>query len=369
MRRHPVNLSDAWLRRDEAMDKTTSVLRLLHTLLTLSSVAGLWLTRLITCALVVLSTGKVVAAAEPADRVVHVGYLSTGPMNPRVSSGRIGDELAKLGYVEGRNLVIDVRHSGGDPQGLDAAAAELVKLKVDVIFAVTIPAAFAAQRATRDIPIVAWGAHGAVESGLVSNLRRPGGNLTGTETLAPEIDAKRLQLFKQLVPALDRISVVTDKIDQGVPQHLKYIGAAGQQLGVKVVAQLEVGRPVDFPAVLAAAAAAGKPLGAIFMLTTLLTFPVRQAIVDFALGQRLPSMCEFKLLAQAGCLMSYGPTFDEITQRSAAQIDKIVRGTPPGELPMEQPTRFELVINLKTAKALGLTVPRELLLRADEVIE
>ncbi|MEY4747836.1 MAG: hypothetical protein RIQ60_50 [Pseudomonadota bacterium] len=187
------------------------------------------------------------AHADRSDRVMHVGFLNTSPLsNPRVASSRIGEELARFGYVEGRNLVIDVRHSGGDPQGLDAAAAELVKLKVDLIFAVTIPAAFAAQRATRNIPIVVWGAHGAMGSGLVDNLRRPGGNITGTETLAPEIDAKRMQLFKTLVPKLDRVSVVTDKVGQGVPLHLNYIRTAGEQLRVTLTSVLEVDRPADF---------------------------------------------------------------------------------------------------------------------------
>ena len=174
-------------------------------------------------------------------------------------------------------------------------------------------------------------------------------------------------MFKQLIPTLTRLAVVGDKLDQGVPEHLKYIQSAGNALGLAHSGLLAVDRPEDFDAVLAAAA--GRPLGAIFVVTTNQTFRLRQRIIDFALANRLPSICEFKSMAEAGCLVSYGPTFDEMTERCAAQIDKILRGAVPGELAVEQPTRFELVINLKTARALGLTVPQELLLRADAVIE
>jgi putative ABC transport system substrate-binding protein len=317
-------------------------------------------------AVALLASAPLALAADPPDRVVHVGFLSLYPRQA-YRTFDIVDELAKLGYVEGRNLVIDSRDSGGGTDRLAVAALELVKLKVDVIFAVTNPAAFAAKNATRTIPIVAWASHGAVETGLVSSLRRPGGNITGIETLAPELDAKRLQLFKQLVPALGRMAVVADRIDQGIPYHLEALAVAGKTLGVTMATILEIARIADFDAVLATAA--NRPLDAMFMLTTDQTVGLRRQIFDFAAARKLPTMCEFKFLVEAGCLMSYGPTFDEITQRCAAQIDKILRGTPPGELPIEQPTRFELAINLKTARALGLSVPKEMLQRADAVIE
>jgi putative tryptophan/tyrosine transport system substrate-binding protein len=304
-------------------------------------------------------------ADDAPNRVVRIGFLSQNPRLPNVSSGRIDVELAKLGYVEGRNLVLEVRHAGGNPDRLAEAAAELVKLKVDVIYAVTSPAAFAAKNATRSIPIVVWAAHGAVETGLVPSLRRPGGNVTGTESLAPELDAKRIQLLKQIVPGLARLAVLYDTTDQGSAQHLKLIHAAGNELGVEF-SSLEVRRPEDFDPVFASAT--GKPLGGVLTLTSTMTFRNWSRIRDFALVNRLPTLCEFRFMAETGCLLSYGPTFDEITQRCAIQIDKILRGTPPGELPIEQPTRFELVINLKTAKELGITVPQSVLLRADEVI-
>ncbi len=323
-----------------------------------------------TLALLILWLSPAASAAEAPERVARIGYLSLNPVRNtgtlRSGASRLPDEMAKLGYVEGKTIVFEVRHAGGDPARLPDAAAELVKLKVDLIYAVTIPAAFAAKAATQTIPIVAWAAHGAVESGLVPSLRHPGGNITGTESLAPELDAKRMQLLKQIAPNLDRLAVLYEPGDQGSPRHLQAIQGAEKALGL-TTSTLPVARPQDFDA--AFAAAAGKPLGAVMTLTSNMMFFNWPRIRDFAQAQRLPTLCEFRQMAEAGCLLSYGPTFDEITQRCAAQIDKILRGAAPGDLPMEQPTRFELVINLKTAKALGLTVPQELLLRADAVIE
>jgi putative tryptophan/tyrosine transport system substrate-binding protein len=316
-------------------------------------------------ALLTLFLSAPAPAADVAPRVARIGYLSMNAPTG-VGAGLITAELAKLGYVEGRNIVFEIRHAGGDPTRLPGMAAELVKLEVDVIYAVTIPAAMVAKAATSKIPIVAWGMHGAVQAGLVPSLRHPGGNLTGTETLAPEIDPKRIQLLKQIVPGLNRLAVVFDATDHGTPAHLKAIADAEKSLGL-TTSNLPVTKAAELDAVLAAAA--GKPLGAVLTLTSNLTFNAWPRIRDFAQAQRLPTLCEFRPMAQSGCLLSYGPTFEEITQRSAAQIDKILRGVAPGDLPMEQPTRFELIINLKTAKALGLTVPQELLLRADAVIE
>jgi putative tryptophan/tyrosine transport system substrate-binding protein len=312
-------------------------------------------------ALLALWWSPAASAADPSERVVRIGFLSQNP-----PTGDLRAELAKLGYVEGKNVVFEVRQTGGDATRLPEAANELVKLKVDLIYAVTSTAAFAAKAATQTIPIVVFGAHAAVETGLVPSLRRPGGNLTGTESMAPELDAKRIQLLRQIVPGLTRLAVLYQPEDRGSPQHLKAIQDTANGMGLGT-STLPVSRPQDFEAVFAAAA--GKPLGAMLTLTNTMMFFNWPRIRDFAQAERLPTLCEFRQMAEGGCLLSYGPSTNEITQRCAAQIDKILRGTPPGELPMEQPTRFELVINLKTAKALGLTVPQELLLRADAVIE
>lgn len=305
-------------------------------------------------------------AADAPPRVFRIGYLNINPPLPGVASAQIPAELAKLGYIEGRNVIYEIRHASGDPARLPALAAELVKLKVDVIIGVALTGAMAAKAATSEIPIVAYAIHGAVQAGLVPNLRHPGGNITGTETLAPEVDPKRLQLLKQLLPTLDRLAVVYDPTDQGSPAHLNAIAEVQKSLGLSTL-KLPVSKASEFDPVLATVA--GKPLGAVLTLTGILTVHGWPRIRDFAQAQRLPTLCEFRFMAQSGCLLTYGPTFEEITQRTAAQIDKILRGAAPGDLPMEQPTRFELLINLKTAKSLGLTVPQDLLLRADALIE
>ena len=303
------------------------------------------------------------SGADASTKVARVGYLDVGePVGP---PRLVVQELGKLGYIEGKNLTVVYRMASGNSD-LPAAAAELAKLNVDVIYAVTNVAGFAAQRATRTIPIVVWGAHGAVETGLVSSLRRPGGNLTGVESLAPELDTKRIELLKEIQPGLAQLSVVYDADEKGSIVHLKSSQAAGRALGI-AISTLEVRRPEDFD--VAFIAAGGKPLGGVLTFTSNLTFMNWQRIMDFALANRLPTVCEFRELVQAGCLLSYGPNFIEFAQRTAAQIDKILRGTSPGDLPVEQMTRFELVINLKTARALGITIPKQVWPRADEIVQ
>ena len=309
--------------------------------------------------------GMAVWAAEPTSRVVRVGYLSINPPPP-IGSGRIAQELAKLGYVEGKNLELVVRHAGGHAERLPEAAAELVKLRVDVIFAVTGLAVVAARNATSTIPIVGYAMHGAVETGLVSNLRRPGGNITGTDSMAVDLDAKRLELLKQIVPGLTRLTVLYDLNDEGSPHHMKIIQAAAKDIGL-VVASLTIRQAEDLAPLFAASV--GQPVGSVYPLTSNTIFVNWPRISQLALTNRLPTLCEFREMARSGCLLSYGPSLDDITARSAAQIDRILRGTPPGELPIERPTRFELAVNLKTANALGVTVPQSILLRADEVIQ
>ena len=305
------------------------------------------------------------ADAEPRAKVLHLGVFGLRPTfgGPPVM---IREELQKLGYVEGKNLVIEYRGAQGDPARLPAAAAELVKLNVDILLAVANEQAFIAKNATRTIPIVVWGAHGALEVGLVSNLARPGGNLTGTESLAPEIDAKRVELLKQIVPGLTKLAVLYDAGDQGSPAHLKSTQMAGRALGV-AISTLEVRHAEDFGPVLAAAAA--QPPGAVLTFTSPLTFTNWQRVADFAVAKRVPTVCEWRELTKAGCLFSYGPKIVEYSQRTAAQIDKIFKGTPVGELPVEQMTKFELVVNMSVAKALGFTIPQSIQIRADELIQ
>ena len=318
-----------------------------------------------TAALVVWSMFTYASAAAAGTRMLRMGSFGLAPAFGGPPA-LIREELRKLGYVEGKDFVIEYRSANGDPDRLPAAAAELVKSNVDVILAAGNAGAFVARDATRTIPIVVWGTHGALEIGLVSNLRRPGGNLTGTESLAPEIDAKRVELLREIVPGLSRLAVLYDAGDQGSAVHLKSAQTAGRALGV-AISTLEVRRAEDFVTVLAASS--GQPLGGVLTFTSPLTYPNWQRIADFAAANRLPTVCEWRELARAGCLFSYGPNIIEYSQRNAAQIHKIFKGTPVGELPVEQMTRFELVINQKTARALGITIPQNILLRADSVIE
>jgi putative ABC transport system substrate-binding protein len=241
-------------------------------------------------------------------------------------------------------------------------------MKVDLIVAFQTPSALAAREATAAIPIVMAPVGDPVGSGLVASLARPGGNVTGVESLAPELDAKRLELLKQIVPGLATVGVLYNPADQGTPIHLKSVQAASRILHVAVT-PLEVRQLEDFDAVLSAPA--GKPFDALLTFTDgwLTSGRHWKRVADFARAHRIPTVCEFRFYTELGCLIAYGPTFDEFSQRTARQIDLILKGAKPADLPFEQVTRFELVVNMKAARAIGVTIPQSVLLRADEVIE
>ena len=209
-------------------------------------------------------------------------------------------------------------------------------------------------------------AHGAVATGLVSSLARPGGNVTGIESLAPELDMKRMELLRQIVPALSSVAALYNVDDRGSLVHLKHTQEAGRALGVRVV-PLGVRTAADYDTVFTPIA--GDPAGALLMFNDYLTLANWKRVADFALASRTPTVCAFRFQAHDGCLVSYGPIPDEITKRVAHQVDRILKGAKPADIPFEQVTRFELVVNLKTARALGISIPSSVLLRADAVIE
>ena len=273
--------------------------------------------------------------------------------------------LAALGYVEGKNLRIEYRSTYGNPARLGDAISELVRSNVDVILATANEQAFLAKSATATTPIVVWGMHGALDTGLVSSLQHPGGNLTGTESLAPEIDAKRIELLRELVPTARNVAAVFDAGDQGSAVHLRVAQQAGQAFGVRVHA-VAVRRKEDFSSALSEAAR--NRLDGLLIFTSPLTVINWEEIRRFAAAHQLPTVCEWRLLTAAGCLISYGPNIAEYSQRNAAQIDKIFRGAAAGDLPVEQMTRFELIWNEATARSLGVTLPRSVFLSTDEVI-
>ena len=305
------------------------------------------------------------ALAQPAGRVRRIGVLSLA-RGASDSSKLVSTRLQELGYIEGKHYSFEYRLAEGKPERLPELAAELVRMNVDVIWAIANTSAFAAKSATRTIPIVVWGAHGALETGLVQSLARPGGNLTGLESLAPAIDAKRMELLKEIVPRLSRVDVLYNAGDQGSQLHLGAARDAGGALGVSI-STLEVRRPEDFDAALSSAA--GKLPDALLTFSDTLTVQNWKRVADFAVAKRVPTMCEFKQMAEAGCLISYGASFTEFAEINARQIARILDGDNSGEMPIERCTRFELVVNLKTARAIDITIPKSVLLRADRVIE
>lgn len=271
-----------------------------------------------------------------------------------------------MGYVEGKTVSVVARYAGGDAQRLGELAVELVRLKPDVILAVANQAAFAARKVTRTIPILVWGAHGAADTGLVASLARPGGNVTGVESLAPELDAKRMELLKELVPSVRSAAAVYNAEDQGSAVHLKSMQTAGRALKIEVV-PLEVRRQEDFVPMLAAAAQ--KTFEGLVLFTDQLTADGWSQVAEFAAKHRVATVCEFDFLAKAGCLVSYGPSRAEFTQRVLLQMERILKGAKPADLPMTQVTRFYLTVNLKIAKALGIKLPESVLARADSIFE
>jgi len=286
--------------------------------------------------------------------------------------GRLRDAfrqgLREHGYTEGQTLTIEWRFAEGRLEQLPELAAELVRLKVDLIFAETTPAARAAKQATTTIPIVFNPIADAVGEGFVASLARPGGNVTGLTQAAPELSGKRLELLKETVPGMTRVGLLSHP---GVPSEaavksmLVQTEAAARALRVQLK-YLQAHGPNDFARALAAMSR--ERVDGLILIPSPMFLSERRRIVDLAAKNRLPAMFYFREFAEAGGLMSYGPDLPKLWRSAAAYVDKILKGAKPADLPVEQPTKFELVINMKTAKALGLTIPQTLLQRADEVI-
>jgi putative ABC transport system substrate-binding protein len=306
-----------------------------------------------------------VADAQPAAKVYRIGILlgataeTVAPLVRALTEG-----LRDLGYVEGRNIVFERRYADGRVERLPDLAAELVRLRVDVIVTGSNIHVAAAQRATATIPIVMVAAGDPVGAGFIASLARPGGNITGLSADASrEIVGKNLALLKEIVPRLFRVGVVGQVMSPGGVAALE---AAARQLNVALEV-VNIRSSDDFEG--AFAAMVGKRVGALIVGAGPLTYMRRQQIADLALKHRLPAITSLNEFAQGGLLMSYGPNLPEMYRRAASYVAKILRGAKPADLPVEQPTKFVLVINLKTAKALGITIPQSLLLRADEVIQ
>jgi putative ABC transport system substrate-binding protein len=302
------------------------------------------------------------AAAPSSTKTYRIGVLAPGCHPPSSTLAILLQGLRDLGYVEGQNLVFEWRYSEGKAERFPSLAAELVRLNVDLIVTISTPAALAAKQATQTIPIVMAYVADPVGTGLVAGLARPGGNLTGVSDMATELSAKRLELLKEAVPTLSRVAVLWNAADPGMALRFKEIEAAAQVLGV-TLQSLEVRGPNDFEP--AFATMVRERPDALFVVAEVLTLTHRCQVLDFAATQRLPAMYEFGVFVQDGGFMAYGPKLADTFQRSAYHIDRILQGAKPANLPVEQPMRFELAINLKTASALGLTLPPALLVQVD----
>ena len=311
-----------------------------------------------------LLVAPLVAAGQPAAKIVRVGSLGVTPPVPSTTEA-FRQGLRELGWVEGRNLSIEFRDAGGKPERLADLAAELVRLKVEVIVARGSQATGAAKRATSTIPIVMSASGDAVGTGLVASLARPGGNVTGLTFIAPESSGKRLELLKEALPGATRVAVLWNPADPPRKLELRETEGAAQRLGVKLLS-VEVEGPEDLERRFSTIA--GERAQALIVFTDPITTAHRKRIADLAIKSRLPMISGFSEYAEAGALMSYGPSLPALYRRAATYVDKILKGAKAADLPVEQPTTFELVINLKTARALGLTIPQSLLARADQTI-
>ena len=313
-----------------------------------------------------LTTAPPIAAQQPT-KVPRIGFLgasSASVLVARIEAFRQG--LRDLGYVEGKNIVIEWRSAEGKLDGLPALAAELVRLKVDVIVTTGPAPTRPAKEATSTIPIVMAFDNDPVGNGFVASLARPGGNITGLSTLAPEISGKQLEVLKEIVPRLSRVAVLGSSTTPGNAQSLKETELAAGAFGVKVQ-YLDVRDPKDIDT---AFRATGKGRAdAILVLTSPVFNPYRTEIADLAVKNRLPAIYSTPEFVEDGGLMTYGVSLTDLYRRAATYVDKILKGAKPADLPVEQPKKFEFIVNLKAAKQIGLTIPPNVLVRADRVIK
>ncbi len=309
--------------------------------------------------------------ASAQQRLRRIGLLMVPSRNDPASRNyltALKAALQDLGWIEGSNMGLEIRYSAAQDETLPALVAELLAANVDVIVVPTAGMASIVQQATRDIPIIVTGSGDLVGSGLAQSLRRPGGNVTGIQILSPELMGKRVELIRELVPQLERLGLVEPITPSGfiTPNYIDAIMTSAKTLGIDVH-RVEFRDSTEIASVFAAMVE--RRDGAALVIANPLSFRYRDEIAGAAARSQLPTIYEARGFVTAGGLVSYGVVFSHLLPRSAAFIDKVLKGVPPGELPIEQPTKFELVINLKTAKALGLEIPPTLLARADEVIE
>jgi putative tryptophan/tyrosine transport system substrate-binding protein len=315
----------------------------------------------------VLLTFSFPAEAQQAKKIPRIGFLGTSPsaIAGRIEAFRQG--MRELGYVEGKNIVIEWRYTEEKPERMSELAAELVRLKVDIIITGGPPATRAAKEATNTIPIVMAQDADPVGNGFVASLARPGGNITGLATLRPEIRGKQLELLKEIIPKLSRVAVFGTSTAPGNAQSLREVELAAGAFGVKLQ-DLDVLSAKDIETAFRAASE-GRAQAVLMMVAGTVADAHRTEIVEPAVKSRLPVIYSGRPSVEAGGLMTYGVSLSDLDRRVATYVDKILKGVKPADLPVEQPTKFELIINLKAAKQIGLTIPPNVLARADKVIK
>ena len=308
----------------------------------------------------------VVAWAQQARHVPIIGYVApTNPLIPSRGTGAFLQRLRELGWIEGQTITIESRWAAGRPERLDEIAAEFVRLKVDLIVASSTNDSIVMKQVAPQIPMVFAVSGDPVGVGLVASLARPGGNVTGLSIQSPDSTGKRLQLLREIVPGLHRLAILANPGSPPAMQEVSEVQAAARTFGLDV-ATSEMRQTADVNSTFELLKSRAD---ALYVVADPLVNTNRILIGTLALGARLPMMCGFRELVEAGCLMSYGPNLPDLYRRAAEFADKILRGARPSDIPVEQPTKFDLVLNLTTAKALGLVVPPTLLAIADEVIE
>jgi putative ABC transport system substrate-binding protein len=307
------------------------------------------------------------AEAQPAARMWRIGYFAPGAQPPdALPPAPLREGLQALGYMEGKNITFISRWAEAKSDRMARLAKEIVQSNVDLIVTLGGPPSEAAKAATSTVPIVMTAVGDAVGIGLVASLARPGGNVTGITDVAATLSAKRLELLKETLPTASRIAILWNAGDRGMTVRYREIERAANLLHVTVQA-LGVREPEDFDGAFAAMVRA-RP-DALLLVADALTNLNRRRVLEFAAAHRIPAIYELDFLVRDGGLMSYGQKLDDAFRRAAFYVDRILKGAKPGDLPVEQPTRYYLFINLKTAKALGLAIPQTILLRADQVIE
>jgi len=311
----------------------------------------------------VLFTPVLSAEAQQTPKVPMIGFLRSGPP-PQAFVDGFRQGLRELGYVEGQNIIVEYRFADAGTAQLAELASELVRLKVDIILASATPAALAAKNVKRTVPVVFAGVLDPIDSGVVNSLARPSGNITGTSFMAIDLAAKRLELLKEIVPQLSRVAVLGNLEHPSYASQIRAIEAGARSLGVRVDG-IGVRGPNDFEAAFRRA----RMAQGLIQLDDVLFSTHRGRLVELAITNRLPAIYGFREHVEAGGLVSYGPNFRELYRRAAFFVDKILKGAKPDALPVEQPTKFELLVNTRTAAALGLTMPPSLLLRADQLVE